>query len=202
YKFNVDWNTAGVNDGTAAAPLANQAQPKIFLCPSAPGGRVGSRGRGIIDYSPPNQITRPNPFLNSAPPSDSSFLGVMGRNISRRMGQMTDGTSGTILLAEDAGRNQTWQMGKLISTGGATGAWANPGTEIIVGGFDPTTSATPGPCGVNCSNDNEIYAFHTGGASVVFADGHVQMLRAGLDVNILVPLITRAMGEVVSANSY
>jgi len=47
---------------------------------------------------------------------------------------------------------------------------------------------------VNCSNDSEVYSFHAGGATVVFADRHVQFLRQ--DVNAQVALITRAAEDV------
>ncbi len=201
YNFSKNWDNAA-NDGTAAKPKADQAQPKLFLCPLAPGGRVASNGRGVIDYSPANQITRPNPFLNPVPPSDPTFVGVLGHNVSRRITDILDGTSSTILLAEDAGRNQEWVMRELVKTGGGTGAWANPGTEIVVTGYDTATRSQPGPCGVNCTNINEVYAFHVNSANVVFADGHVQSLRAGLDVNILVPLITRAGQENIPDGSF
>jgi prepilin-type N-terminal cleavage/methylation domain-containing protein/prepilin-type processing-associated H-X9-DG protein len=200
YRFDKNWDDAATNDANPGGP--NSAKPKIFLCPSAPGGRVGSRNRGIIDYSAVNQVTRPNPFLNPVPASDATFLGVLGKNVSRRITEVVDGSSTTILLAEDAGRNQTWVMGKLVSTGGGTGAWPNPGTEIVVGGWDPATNSAPGPCGVNCTNNNEVYGFHTAGANAVFADGHVQLLRAGMSVNILVPLMTRNRGEVIPADAF
>jgi prepilin-type N-terminal cleavage/methylation domain-containing protein/prepilin-type processing-associated H-X9-DG protein len=200
YRFDKNWDNAATNDADPGGP--NSVQVKIFLCPSAPAGRVGSRHRGIIDYSPANQITRPNTFLHPVPPSDPTHLGVLGLNVSRRIVEVHDGSSNTILLAEDAGRNQTWKMGRRTSTGGTSGAWPNPATEITVGGYDPATDTIPGPCAVNCTNNNEIYAFHTGGANALFTDGHVQMLRAGLDVNIVVPLITRSGGEVLPPDAF
>jgi prepilin-type processing-associated H-X9-DG protein len=136
------------------------------------------------------------------PPGDPTFLGILGNNVPRRLLEVTDGTSNTILLAEDGGRNQEWVLGKLVATGGATGAWANPGTEIIVNGYNTATKSQPGPCAVNCYNNNEVYGFHPAGANVAFGDGSGRLIRAGLDINILVPLITRGMGEVVDPNSY
>jgi prepilin-type processing-associated H-X9-DG protein len=60
----------------------------------------------------------------------------------------------------------------------------------------------PGRCALNCTNDGEVYAFHTGGANAVFADGHVQFLKKGMDIRVMAALITRAGGEVVSGDDY
>ena len=32
---------------------------------------------------------------------------------------------------------------------------------------------------------------------MLFADGSVRSLRSGLDINIVIPLMTRAVGEVI-----
>jgi prepilin-type N-terminal cleavage/methylation domain-containing protein len=198
YRFDMNWNDAATNDLDPGGP--NSVQVKIFLCPSAPGGRVGSRHRGIIDYSPANQITRPNPAVNNMPPSDPTFIGILGHNVQRRITEITDGTSNTILLAEDGGRNQKWVMGTMVASSGGTGAWLNPGTEVTLSGWNTSTNSTPGACAVNCTNNNEIYGFHPSGAMVVMGDGSVRTLKAGTDVNVVIPLITRAVGEVVSNN--
>jgi prepilin-type N-terminal cleavage/methylation domain-containing protein len=197
YRFDVNWDNAATNDAGV-----NQVVIKVFICPSAPPNRLGANKRGIIDYSPANQIARPNPYVTNMPPSDSTFIGILGHNTARRLTDVKDGTSSTILLAEDAGRNQTWEMGRLVATGGATGAWANPGTEITVNGFNAATLTYPGPCAVNCSNNNEIYAFHTGLANVAMADASVHSLRAGTDVNVVIALITRAVGEVIPPDAF
>jgi prepilin-type N-terminal cleavage/methylation domain-containing protein/prepilin-type processing-associated H-X9-DG protein len=200
YRFDRSWDDATTNDANPGGP--NQVDIKLFLCPSAPGGRKGSRNRGVTDYSPPNQVTRPNPFVTSMPPSDPTFLGILGHNVSRRLTEVADGSSNTILVAEDAGRNQKWVLGRQVAASGATGAWANPATEIVVTGFNPATGTTPGPCAVNCINNNEVYAFHPGGANVVFGDGSVRVLRANVDINVMIALTTRARGEVIPASAY
>ena len=93
------------------------------------------------------------------------------------MTDITDGTSNTILLAEDAARNKKYLMGKAV-TGSTTGAWGNPGTEVVISGYDPATNTSPGPCPINCTNNNEVYSFHPGGANAVFGDGSVRFVKA------------------------
>jgi prepilin-type processing-associated H-X9-DG protein len=200
YRFDKNWDDPATNDANPGG--VNQMVLSLFLCPSAPGGRLGSRNRGIIDYDPVNQITRPNPFVTNMPPSDGSWVGILGLNVRRPATQVTDGTSNTMIVAESAGRNQTWKMGKMTSLSGTTGAWANPNDVIVVSGFDPATGANLGPCAVNCTNANEIYAFHTGQANVLFADGSVRPLRAGLDINIVIALMTRSIGETLPPGAF
>jgi prepilin-type N-terminal cleavage/methylation domain-containing protein/prepilin-type processing-associated H-X9-DG protein len=200
YRLDVNWDDAATNDANPGG--VNQTFIKVLICPSASTGRVGSRKRAITDYNAINQITRPNPFVTSMPPSDPTWIGVLGLNVNRRLTDITDGTSTTIMVAESAGRDESWQMGQLISLSGTTGAWANPGTTIVVSGFNPATATTPGPCAVNCTNQNEVYAFHSGVANVLFADGSVRTVKANLDINIFIPLMTRRIGEIIQDGSY
>jgi prepilin-type N-terminal cleavage/methylation domain-containing protein/prepilin-type processing-associated H-X9-DG protein len=199
YNFGVSWNAAP-NDVSGAGVV--QARITTFLCPSAPDspGRLGTNRREVIDYSPVNQVTRPNQYVTNMPPSDPTFVGILGHNVRRRVTDILDGSSNTILLAEDAGRNQKFVMGKLVS-GSTTGAWGNPSTEVVITGYDPATGTSPGPCAINCTNANEVYSFHSGGANVVFGDGSVRFARSSTNINLLVALCTRAGGEV-AANDY
>jgi prepilin-type N-terminal cleavage/methylation domain-containing protein/prepilin-type processing-associated H-X9-DG protein len=196
YRFDHDWNDPATNDADPGGP--NQAELVVFICPSAPAARRGNRGRGVLDYPAINQVVRPNRYLTVQPHADPTFVGVLGYNVRRRMDQIKDGASNTLLVAESAGRTQAWQMGFQCAGIGTNGGWANPSTEIKVGGFDPANPLSPiGPCGVNCTNNNEVYGFHPAGANVVFADGSVRILRARMDVNLVVALTTRCGGETI-----
>jgi prepilin-type N-terminal cleavage/methylation domain-containing protein/prepilin-type processing-associated H-X9-DG protein len=205
YDFNSRFDQAPNDAPNAnATGFINQTQLVIFLCPSAPQGRKGANGRGILDYPAINQVTRPNPNVNPMPASDSTWLGVLGFNVTRRIAEVTDGTSNTLLLAEDAGRNENWEMGRKLGTGGTgeAGAWPNPAGSINISGFDPKTMTSPGACAINCTNGNEIYSFHTGGANVLFADGSVHFLKATTNINIVVALMTRSNNEVIPGDTY
>jgi prepilin-type N-terminal cleavage/methylation domain-containing protein/prepilin-type processing-associated H-X9-DG protein len=133
----------------------------------------------------------------------SPALALSPTTYGTRLTDITDGTSTTILLTEDAGRPRLWQAGKAgldqVVTGGPWNHFKGP---IILEGssFDGTTQ--PGPCALNCTNDGEVYAFHTGGANAVFADGSVHFLRVGMDIRVMARLITRAGGEVVSPDGF
>jgi prepilin-type N-terminal cleavage/methylation domain-containing protein/prepilin-type processing-associated H-X9-DG protein len=202
--------------GTAAGP--NQTRIKILVCPSSPSDRTVANNRGFTDYGATSQIARPNPFVTAygapgkLPPADPTWDGVLGLNVRRRVTEINDGTSNTMMLAEDAGQNQWWIMGKNVGVkpsnyaiGGEAGAWANPGTHLNIAGINPANLGTtkpllPGDCAVNCANANEIYGFHTAGANVLFADGSVHMLRAQTSINIVIPLMTRNGGEILPSD--
>jgi prepilin-type processing-associated H-X9-DG protein len=59
-----------------------------------------------------------------------------------------------------------------------------------------------GPCAINCTNNQQPYSFHPGGANFLFADGSVHFLRAGLDIRIVAGLATRAGGDVVGGTDW
>jgi prepilin-type N-terminal cleavage/methylation domain-containing protein/prepilin-type processing-associated H-X9-DG protein len=117
---------------------------------------------------------------------------------------ITDGDSHTILLAEDAGRPRLWQAGKAGPNPQALvgGPWNSFKGPIILQGSSSDGTQQPGTCALNCTNDGEVYAFHTGGANALFADGSGHFLRAGMDIRIMAGLITRAGGEVVPGDGF
>src|SRR5262249_32759166 len=150
----------------------------------------------------------PNPFLNTyqssaVSQSDPNYIGVLGHNVllsvnpvairaaNRRMASITDGTSNTFLIAECAGRNTYWGMGKRQATPISHGPGATPASRLQIGGCDPSNPNYPsssnnvaGPRAVNCINHKEIYAFHPSGANICFADGSVRHVTANMDINV------------------
>jgi prepilin-type N-terminal cleavage/methylation domain-containing protein/prepilin-type processing-associated H-X9-DG protein len=203
YNFSVRWDDATSPQVPQNKDLVRTRIP-MLECPSNADRLFDpATDRGFMDYPATTQVVLPNTLLNPAPQPDATFHGTLGKDVKRRISDVTDGSSNTLLLAEDAGRNALWQMGQKISdTGGGTGSWGNPGCTIQLTGFDPSTKTAPGPCAINCQNNNEIYAFHSGQANVAFGDGSVRSLRASTSLQVVANLITRQGGEVVAADAY
>jgi prepilin-type N-terminal cleavage/methylation domain-containing protein/prepilin-type processing-associated H-X9-DG protein len=144
------------------------------------------------------------------------------------IGSITDGTSNSLAIYEDTGRSpKMWEtVGQNLaaSTGGyldpITGEarchwrWAEPdsasGVSKLINnnknaGYALGTALLPGQCPWNahdCGPNNEVFSFHSGGANVCFADGHVSFLKETVAGPILRALITKNGGETISADSY
>jgi prepilin-type N-terminal cleavage/methylation domain-containing protein/prepilin-type processing-associated H-X9-DG protein len=212
YVFTANWDAAA----NAGAGKAIRFAVPVFICPSAPGGpdRIPS-GRAPIDYAATTERNWPNPFVSAAEApfvsaGDAGFIGVLGHTkvvngvqvpVRRKILSITDGTSNTMVVAECAGRNDWFRMGRRVGTV-ARGPWANPDARIQIGGFNPANpTQAVGPCAVNCTNDKEIYAFHTGGANVLMGDGSVRFLKQSTTLDVVLQLLTRNRGEVIRGDN-
>jgi prepilin-type N-terminal cleavage/methylation domain-containing protein/prepilin-type processing-associated H-X9-DG protein len=219
YNFGVNFdNTTDRSKGTTNSAVI-QTDVKIFLCPSAPAGRKQqgtTPNLGVTDYSPTSSITLSSFLTVTLPPADSATLrGVLGQNVYRRIGHVTDGTSHTMAFAEDAGRPQTWELGRRVAADhppqppgkrASIGGWAQPSNLINVTGIMPGIAAPtnnfPGPCAVNCCNGEDIYSFHAGGANILLTDGSVHFLKATATLNTVAILLTPNDGLVLATNDY
>jgi prepilin-type processing-associated H-X9-DG protein len=206
YDFNTAWS--------APLPSSNynaiQALIPALICPTSPNaydpaGRGIPNNRGPLDYMPFFQIDPSNVAVAVHPPADQTGHGVLRRGVHCRIVEITDGSSNTLLLAEDAGRNQQWINGQLYSGTTPTpfdegGAWANcclGGSVDYFRGWDLAANTYYGACAVNCTNAAEIYSFHTGGANILIADGSVHFLSQSADINVVAALITRNGNETL-----
>jgi len=186
-------------------------QVRILQCPSAEPNRsvtalenadwAPGTGGACSDYTGVRQIDTRLVDLRLVDPA-TNYQGVMTQNYMTRIADITDGTSLTILITEDAGRPKAWRAGRPVAGVYALGAaWG--ATNLIQGLGSTDDGATqPGPCAINCTNEKAVYSFHTGGANAVFADGSVHFLKASISMRVFAALVTRAGGEVVPDSDF
>jgi prepilin-type N-terminal cleavage/methylation domain-containing protein/prepilin-type processing-associated H-X9-DG protein len=257
-NFNYEYNNANLGNVTAFCTQLN-----TFICPSSvrqPSGKDGSPsgtdtdsdaslassfgGYGVGDYGAtvytdisPTLSTTGNGANLATPYRDkaSRVNGLLNQG-KTTIAQITDGTSNTIAIAEDAGRDPRFES---PYTRGSTNApnpgvnvynpadkgnplrywrWAEADNAFGVSGqinnkYSPAFCAAWAPscgsdsnsiaiAGNNAQNNDEIYAFHPGGANALFGDGSVKFLKSTTNLLVLRALVTLNSGEVISADSY
>jgi prepilin-type N-terminal cleavage/methylation domain-containing protein/prepilin-type processing-associated H-X9-DG protein len=199
------------SQGPENQPVAT-TQLKVLQCPSAEPdrwvtavedpGNYSYGGQGACsDYGGVRDIDTGLVDLGLVDRA-ANYRGVLTKNYLTRLADITDGASQTILVTECAGRPTLWRAGWPVSgmyTSG--GAWVG-GTLTFGQGSTPDGATKLGPCAINCTNDKEVYSLHPGGANAVFADGSVHFLKADMDIRIFARLVTRAGGEIVTADAY
>ena len=202
----------------------------VFTCPSSPASPVVTYGNvsavyapsrggtfGVSDYavchnmggaSPgyaeANNLLKQIGYITNG--STDGFDGLLrpltNSSTPLKASQVTDGTSNTYTLCEDAGRPEfkAWD-GRAHSA-----AWAGQTSGIYntgAGWADPDASFSESDaCGrlFNCHNDNEMFSYHPGGCNFPFADGSVHFFVNEMDIPTFVALGTPNGGELVDAN--
>lgn len=184
---------------------------KIFICPTAepgryiqiidqannPTGAIGAAG----DYFAANSVDAfwwPEPQRSRA--ANTVEAPALRDNGKRKLAEISDGLSDTLLLAEFAGRPDHWiKRTKQPTNAGLQwanwwGPWASYQSSIFrTWAADGSTPG--GPCTINCNNNWGIYAFHPRGANALFCDGSVRFLVEGLDRDVFAGMVTRSGGE-------
>ncbi len=174
--------------------LTQPADVKIKAFAAAPTDYVGSAGVYYHNNVPKNL-----------------YPGAMHtRTINRRLrrGDIIDGASQTLLIVEMADKPNRWKNGKLSEARidkpqmpALNGQWGAPNWNHLRS-YSKDGDTQFGPCSVNCNNGASIYGFHQSGANVLFVDGSVRTLKAGLSQEMLVALVSIDGGEVLSRDEF
>jgi len=219
------------SEGYAASDYA--VLPYVEISPSA------SQATGLPAGRFPTAMT-PEPYplafykqypVNSGAPcfvSPNKGLQLLESSVLKQMGgidltygganisQVIDGTSYSILVYEDVGRNPTMTgdpggsgfpvnsyHDPVTGCGRAHWRWAEPDNSSGCSktmnnnarpfGGPPTCPWTYHDCGPN----NEWFSFHVGGAYALFADGSVRFISEGIPLRVVYALGTRSGRETV-----
>ena len=204
-------------------------QMNVMICPSTQGARYSQFNNVLVagtypsfaatgfklaagDYSVDDQVDSKWMQANNLPVDGTAavpkdVIGMLRLNQIRRIADVTDGLTNTVLMTEDAGRPAYWKSGKLIkmmnspvtppnSSDATSGAgWADVDSEYETDGDGSNQS-------MNFSNNNEIYSFHPGGCNFLFGDGSVRFLKQTVNPAVFVAVISYNRGEVISADQY
>ncbi|MBA4063506.1 MAG: prepilin-type cleavage/methylation domain-containing protein [Isosphaera sp.] len=221
YRKDRTWNAA---ENRAAIRTA----VKTFTCPSTPldpnrrsDGSTNPDAPAVGDYAAIGAVAPElmgvSPALVASTPAPRNKA-VMTPGQGTRVVDIDDGTSNCLMIIEDAGRPRHFVRNRIPgpaphddgcnnanvpANGIITGAaWADPATEIPLHGFAFDGLTCPGPCPLNCSNNNEPYAFHTGGMNAVFADGSNRYITTQVNIRTFAALITMQGREVITAGDF
>lgn len=149
-----------INSTVAATPLP------VYVCPSTPRQSMLTNGMGATDYG---GIYGERILTTNNPPR-----GVMIYGQAIRFRDITDGTSTTLTISEDAAfRDGQWINGRNL--------------------FDQAFQINKAP-----SFENDIRSEHPQGANGLYADGSAKFLNENMDLRVLAGICTRNGGEVVS----
>jgi prepilin-type N-terminal cleavage/methylation domain-containing protein/prepilin-type processing-associated H-X9-DG protein len=210
YDKNVRWNM-GTN------VVTGQTRIPIFVCPSAPSSRLPVAGtgspldgtvQGPLDYLVMHRLRHrfysANGIPNPAGTADHD--GALSVNTETPIVTITDGTSNTFLVMEDAGRPNWYVLGRAQGTilpRPEGFGWSDP--DGGAGSMDGTDAATgainggsgTGRCIMNCNNDSEPYSMHTGGMNAGMADGSVRFINQNISAAAFAALCTAKAGDIV-----
>jgi len=174
----------GINQRLYTAPLNLVTPPIGWSATDASTQYVGALlpMSSITNFTPP-----PTYFYDRRP--KTTLIGII------------DGTSNTVLWTEDAGRPVRYvkrTANPAIRTSGA--GWADPDNEYWVDGFTSDGITTGGPCVINCNNNNEAFAFHTGGCMFLMGDGSVKFASDSMSPTLITILTTSQGGDITPGN--
>ena len=160
---------------------------------------TGAARNDICQVAPSNYVAM---YGNGEPGPAGD--GVFFRNSKVGLRDITDGMSQTLAVGERSHR-----LGEATWTGSVTGAILFPTDNDKVGRYRAETSSGmvlghvgehKGP-GDPRGDVNTFYSLHAGnGVNFLFADGHVQFLKATMAYPIYQAIATRAGGETISGD--
>jgi prepilin-type N-terminal cleavage/methylation domain-containing protein/prepilin-type processing-associated H-X9-DG protein len=206
--FNLDWNAVAVSPTTGER---NQVVTRVnipdFLCPSAPvrPDKYASDYITLVDI-PDTDATNWVGYctLETAGQVNKGraieYLEGMITDKPTQTRKVTDGLSKTFMFFECAGRPIEYlkgaELGEPTPLSDMHWHWAD---DKAYGIWKPDAD-----CGLstimNCTNWDNIYSFHPGGAIFLFGDGSADLLNENVEVDTFVSLFTSAAGD--QAGSY
>jgi len=217
YNYRLDW------DAPSNQPAAASRIP-IFECPSTSSDHVVTPNPAnpaffpaVADYM---AVTRSNTnaavwtALGLTFPGFDGCSSVLQANKRRRMLDVPDGLSNTLLVGESGARHEGWSAGgkyadiESTPSWGVRGAWAQESNNIVCAGTQgpltpgvtpagkvSTAAHVPNAVTVNGWNQGELYGFHNNICNVALGDGSVRSLKSSITLRALTLLAAGGDGN-------
>jgi prepilin-type N-terminal cleavage/methylation domain-containing protein len=213
-------NLANLYDKTQAwdSPAnvtAGQTVINAFICPSAPGAprrpaaagapaALVGRSMGPSDYITMHRTRRRFFTANGLQDPMEDLPGTLQATGDRRIGDITDGLSKTLLFMENAARPNYFVLGRdqgVVLPRPEGYGWSDPdggagsmdGTDLVTGAINGGSGT--GRCIMSCNNDSEPYSFHPGGMTCCLADGSVKFITREVSAGTFAALLTINRGD-------
>ncbi|WP_298868092.1 DUF1559 domain-containing protein, partial [uncultured Gimesia sp.] len=216
----------GYGTGTGTNEILKTLRVPVYNCPSSVQSNAANGTTNVVNNSQLGQTmdyvgiagSTPDPAGNTSHCSAVSAgyglgtfcnNGLLAPNDSFRMRDVTDGTSNTVIVAEQSGQvnNQDSRSNYYGGWSGITSSRKAPAITATVWGSGTTTVMYSPNSFWNTSAGDEAYrtygantvlgSFHTGGTHVLLTDGAVRFISDNLDFSTLANLCSKADGQVL-----
>jgi prepilin-type N-terminal cleavage/methylation domain-containing protein len=214
YDFTTNWDSSN-NLPITSTPV------KIFNCPATPNpnrqdGDPQTNNWNLIAVSDYAASVGVSPLATNVNTTGALEKGLLPKNETPKLGDVTDGLSNTLLLIETAGRPQIYQLGHTVGTVPAQkingGGWARPGSDLDFLPSTPDGTTYPGSCAAGCTNGfnyanyaappfgtegtSAPYSFHAAVITTAFGDGSVRTISNSISVTTFAALVTASNGDL------
>ncbi len=193
----------------------------VYLCPSSP--RPNASVAGLISFT---GTTGTPDFTQSAAAGDyftaraysepfgTDYPGALDPSTPIALRSILDGLSNTMLTFESAGKPDYYEQGRyvhgfpwasatnIVDKAWYFGPWASF-QNMRIATFAGGAYQYNGNCVINCHNGfNAAYSWHPGGINALSCDGSVRFLKQSTARAVIHAFVTRAGGEVLSADQF
>ncbi|MDR0391612.1 MAG: DUF1559 domain-containing protein [Planctomycetaceae bacterium] len=208
--FSKDWRNAA-ND------TATKREMPIFQCPEAPRkNKHNTQIYYVADYAvaeemertsddsstPPKRYGTKHLFDNGIVSPRANLLGMLRpAGKSQSIESISDGLSNTMMFFECSSRpfiykfHRIFDSSETVLTRAYSGAdWASNRAPFYI---EDVCSAGSMQL-INCTNKEEIYSFHVGGANFIFGDAAARFIQESIHPEQFISLFTANAGDIAS----
>jgi prepilin-type N-terminal cleavage/methylation domain-containing protein len=211
--YNQVSKVMGTDSGTYTSALQKLAETMTiaaFICPSHPSGNKTLGSVTGIPVSTYNGVCGTNTFnngdLNQATDVGYRGNGIFYMNSHTRFGDIPDGSSNTLMVAEvidDIDGSGAANIGSIPGSDRrynfSADSDGNPPTDIseYLIGMESNDPINKHKRDIGDNDGEWAGSFHTGGAHFLIGDGTVRFISENISMKVYQGLATRAGGEVV-----